>query len=711
MIRWLANSARFLLEIGLLLGILMLVYWWNPMGIFGGKLKLQPTATLSVQVRDLGELVTAEYYGEVISTIEEAQVDKLEEPQLLQHASAVIDEITEMLEYLRTFQRMDAAHQSLVLQGEEARLSRRDRRRLISDEVSRTNILDRLRFHGEWEVFEIMPLQGDVLGYLFERSNRRTRNIRSNLNESQIRDLLFGLFSRPQDLGIFWREDEFMAAYYQRKMDQLPRNEQRKRLAMIGRGTVKAGFDLSEVTQNMFYINEASKELHFFGLAPKILDADINPWFIPEKGVAGFDILTYNGRVNFKDAKKVKQYAVQKLETSAQRANILESAEAFGGESLKRLFSLMTGKEIESVFFHHDRIVQLSQQIMKDRFINYEEAVLFERALTSELTTIDSLQNSKENRFNNQQLANQKWSVLRQIVRDMQQFAFENDDCRYGYFSTWAYEMAYKGLLDHPEKEAITVLRRGVGDQSVLTDSAFLLWAGADTMQLQEHYNQAVTFLIASQVPVGTAKELVFPANAIDRNKIDSLRATLASFSGENAIFRYVSTTPSDSLFLTHALFPFRYDPTEWNRLMNQRFTRSSITSLADIQPNAKTNSFSVYSSVDLTDVKVLGTDFTKLVNPILLRQLEALNAFCLSESICIIQQAAYFDPKPQSHPLPEGFSPEQRVELASFIERLIRGQEIETRKGPFERANQWIWRRWDDARIPSKGVVNPLGR
>src|SRR5690606_30857383 len=172
------------------------------------------------------------------------------------------------------------------------------------------------------------------------------------------------------------------------------------------------GFDFRSMDESMFYINEEAGEVHFFGLSAVILNADINPWFIPEKGVPGFEILDYNGKVDFRDAKKVKQYCIDKLLVNAHRADILVHAERQGAETLRNLFSLMTGKEYHKVFFHHDRITQLTQGIIADELVNYQEAVLLDSVIAQETFIIDSLRKTSENSYKNQQLANHREQIV-----------------------------------------------------------------------------------------------------------------------------------------------------------------------------------------------------------------------------------------------------------------------------------------------------------
>lgn len=695
MIRQVLKSARLIFEIALVVGIVLLIYWWNPMGIFGGKLKLVPTANLSVQIREMGELITAEYYGEVISSINETIMDDLEDQGINDQTNVVFYELEEMLAQLRYFQSLDDSLKLKIISRDDTQLSRRETRRLLSDRVSRSNILDRLIFLGEWEDFQLLPLHGEVLAFLFEKSKGKNQSIRASLNENQTRETLFYLYERPSDT---WQDqNEFIAAYYQRKINQLPKREQSKRLAMIGRGTVKAGFDLSNLSHNMFYINETSGELHFFGLAPKILNSDINPWFIPEKGVAGFDILTYNGKVNFKDAKKVKEYAVQKLETNAQKAGILKDAEIYGGESLRHLFSLMTGKEIKKVFFHHDELIQYTQQIIKDRFINYDEGVLFEELISDEMETIDSLQNARENRFNNQQLAQEKWRTLTKMVSDVQQFPFENDGSRFGYFSTWMYGIAQSGVIDREIQDSLKNLRHALKSKNILSDSLAVLWTGADSLWLMEQFNQSLNLLIANQIPVGELSEIKFSRDAIDSDTIQSLNAQLVQQGIDSLVYEYISSTKENSTFLTDMLFPFQYSGELWEKVETGRFV---TLEMGNKESFPHENKLLVYTSEGAVKMRELNLTLRDITHPAVYKKLAGQKLLWLiKDQLCIILDALDLENELAKKTESKGLTAEQRSELADFISHIIHVQETNSTLGPVTRANRWITGKFQDKR------------
>lgn len=693
MIRQFLKSTRLIFDIALVVAAILLVYWWNPLGIFGGKTKLQPTANMVAKIIEMGELITATYYGEVITSIQEARTDSLAFPEVAYQSVEAYEELKEILIRLSTFDSLSSDEKLKTISPDEPSLKRRDRNRLILDPVSRNNMLDKLIYRGDWEAFELLPLHAQVLGYLHEKINKQRSYIPTNLSNNQTKQLLFQLY--PDEIDSFWDSGDFLAAYINRRITDAPRQETRKKLAMIGRGTVKAGFDLSELSPNMFYISEQAAELHFFGLAPKILSTDINPWFIPEKGIPGFDILTYSGKVNFKDAKKVKEFAVQKLEVSAQRADILRQAERFGGETLKQLFSLISGKEIKKVFFHHDRIIQLAQQIMKDQFINYEEARLFEEQVIEERRIIDSLNQSRENRYSNQQLASQKWQTLIQMTKQVQQYPFESDNIDFTYFSTWVFQMGLDSLIQTTEMDTLASVRKWLKTNAEPTDSLLVLWANGDSLALMNQFSQSISQLLHPSIQVGKRGTLVYSIDSIDQEKVSFYNAQLVHQTDSSSVFHYESIEPNSDKLLLSLLFPFDYTPENWKSITNKKPILLASQKMDTTQIlkkemgtlwiwDRKNNKKNPWKTVDIT--------FEDIFNKKLLDASDGQRLVLLEkDSLLLIQESSSLRQDIASIKTPDWLSTRQQEEMTSYLNQLLSHQYSQTHRGPITRANEWF--------------------
>nr|MBI1230117.1 hypothetical protein [Cytophagales bacterium] len=693
MIRQLLKSTRLIFDIVLVAAAILLFYWWNPLNIFGGKPTLQPTANMVAEVIAMGELITAEYYGEVITSIQEAATSSMANPEVAQQANEAYLELKEMLIRLHDFDSLSSADKLKSISPDDPPLRRRDRNRLILDPVSGNNILDKLIYREDWEAFELLPLHAEVLTYLYEKSINQTPKIGNNLRTNQTKELLFRLY--PDKIDPIWNSDEFFSILVQHMQADAPRQEAGKKLAMIGRGSVKAGFDLSELSPNMFYINEQSAELHFFGLAPKILNTDINPWFIPEKGIPGFDILTHSGKVNFKDAKKVKEFAVQKLEVSAVRADILNQAERFGGEVLKNLFSLITGKEIKSVFFHHDQIIQVTQQIVKDQFINYEEAVLFEEWVDEERRTIDSLYHSKENRYNNQQLAQQKWQTLIQMSQQVRQYPFESDDLPFNYFSTRIFEMGVDSLVQTVEIDTLKSVRNWLKTDASPEDSLLVLWAASDSLSLMHQFNQSVRLLLHPSIQVGEWRKIAYSNDSIDMATVDSLNARLLQKTEKESIFGYRSLDKAGDNILLGCLFPFTYTPEKWKEIAAKGYEQLNIVQMDTARVlrrdmgsmyimYKKANKQSPWSKVPYTLADIFSEELLAKNTTENILLLEKDSVLLAVESNNLQQEIDSLQPV-------QWLTDEQRQEMAGFIGLLLRNQNQNASNGPIKKANEWF--------------------
>lgn len=502
-------------------------------------------------------MITAEYYGEVLTSIDEVQIDFQQEPQINLQAEATFDKIQEEIDNLRNFHKL-TLDQRLEIGDPDNELKRRVRTKTLVNEVGKSNILEKLNYLGDWQNTSRMLFFNEVLSFIYLKQNDKEDVITEPLRENRLTKTLEKWYL--DDSNAEWSTEAFTLDYFSSKLSDLPRSEAKKKLAMIGRGTVKAGFDFKDLQSHMYYLNEEVGELHIFGLAPKILNADINPWFIPEKGIPGFDLLTYNGKVSFKDSKKVKIYAVQKLKTNARTAGIIEQAELNGGQTISRLVSLLTEVEVKKVIFHHDEIIDLTKEIQEDHYISYEEAAHFERTLEEELNKIDSLKVAQEDRYNNRKLAETKLNTLVQMLKQLQTNEFEDQSLNYNHFSTLLYRTSEDGLVNEKEWAKINNIHK-----EMLNNRTSALWTSMDTLLLRAQWNVGLYQLLIDSIAIGKYlpktmamndwenRDLSIPVRNINLNLTDSI----VSFDQFNP-----NSESRDSLL--HLISLEKYQPTEW---------------------------------------------------------------------------------------------------------------------------------------------------
>lgn len=686
MIKRLLNKLGFLFEILLLAGFIVLIYIWNPMGIFSGKLHLQPTANLMHQVSSIGELVTAEYYGEVIASIDEARLNFLEEEEISNQAGATYSEIMAALNTLRDFEDQPLEFREAAYREGQG-IARW--RRIIRQPVRAGTLHDKMEYLGLNDELLILPFYDEIVTFLYGRANKVDQPHRLNLSANQKNETLWKMYQQP---GLnLWNQEQFTAFFYQRKMAFVPKNESRKKLAMVGRGTVKAGFDLSRLDKSTFYINEEAGELHFFGISPKILNADINPWFIPEKGIPGFEILDYNGRVDFRDSKKVKEYAIDKLRINAEKAEILKNAEISGAETFKNLFSLITGKPITKVLFHDDNLRQLTQNMMEDGFISYPEAVHFETLVQKEYRVIDSLRVERTNSYNNRQLALKKKEILKEIAQKMCALPFEDMPGTFSYFSKTLYEISLDSIIDKDERERLTQWRQQLKRGGIHQNADNTIWWD-DSLQLFQEFNLTIGYLLEKQVEEGNPETELIPKNRIDNEYLATNRVKSMLDLGDTV--RIEKWQITDTGFLLNQLFPFQYTNTVWNEAVSNKNLKRKTASVDTIQNISMDEGFPWLFDKGLSpSLYQLDVKMDSLLNPYILEEAnkQPMIWFVSKEKALLFQPVRPMDTENISPCLTD----EQSQELEAYLTLLSQANQAAVQQNPIKRANDWWSGKW----------------
>ena len=152
---------------------------------------------------------------------------------------------------------------------------------------------------------------------------------------------------------------------------------------MLGRGWVKAGFDFGTFNERNFRYDKDRQSIYLIGLKPQILSATINPWFIPEKGVEGFEFLVVQRKVrrDYNAVKEVKQMCLDELKRKAMEHDILKLAADNARDNLKEFFSLLLPDPIEHITFYENELQFSRDEILKNDSISGEELLLIEHLL------------------------------------------------------------------------------------------------------------------------------------------------------------------------------------------------------------------------------------------------------------------------------------------------------------------------------------------
>jgi hypothetical protein len=694
MIGWILKNGKFLLDIVIVLTVVVLVFLWNPFGIFGGDVKLKDTANMVAEVNQIGQLVTAEYYGEVIASIDEARLNLIEDENISNNALILFKDIKSALGNLKAFQDLSNSEKD---EEYKKMTPINGWRRIIRYDVNSRNISDKLNYHGFLDDIIADPLYDDMLEYIYRLKSRRPRNVKWEPSPRNKEEALFMVYNELPSPNETLDVGDFMQFYYQNKTADLSRSETRKKLAMVGRGWVKAGFDFSELKTSSLIIHEKRGEVHIMGLTPQILNADINPWFIPEKGIPGFEILDDNGRVDFKDAKLVKEYCVEKLLAFAHRADILQKAEDQASETLKTLFSLITGKEIKKVVFHNDRIIQIANRIEKEQAVSRFDVLLLDSLLQQEFNLIKTLSDSAKIDPRLRQTLFHKENNIAFVIKNLRNISLMGMDLNYGYFSKHALAIASDGILDKNEIQLLDSLRINwelmdrIDYFNRPIPYPIFFWYDSPGEYMTD-YNAAISFLMSKNLVIGELESVTKKITEIDSSYLAAHKVLNSRKINEvEMVLNQIQYPIEANNTLFNLLYPFQYN----DKIILDFINTKDIRDVKSKEPNiADSLLWHLYRIDEGLIVNLIPNEFREWIQPNIKTKLMEKGALNFGDKFLLISDTRNFKNFIRDSPRLTG--DDQSQEMAVFIGLLINARSEYQNKGPLERANSWAKKKFE---------------
>ena len=122
-------------------------------------------------------------------------------------------------------------------------------------------------------------------------------------------------------------------------------------LVLLGRGWVKAGFDLEKLTAETLKTEQRADTLFIEGMPdPHVITSSINPWFIPDQ-LRGYEIVfkAKSTKLSSEDVKQVKVGCKDKLEEAALENGLMETAWTSAESSMLSMLQLLGEEEISIV--------------------------------------------------------------------------------------------------------------------------------------------------------------------------------------------------------------------------------------------------------------------------------------------------------------------------------------------------------------------------
>lgn len=333
--------------------VAVVVYsFFDPFNIFNSKkLTMKDTPAIVSSIQAIGKLITAEYYGEVIKASGEAleitiDSSKSEDRMRLKQVMQDVDDALTELKF---------TYDSL---GKKIRNRRQLYRKFKTDYPEIIN-------NADYDVFLTL--------------------VEKNYDLSEKKLLYYFYEDDDADLDKYLgnkkakKFDEIITAYLNAKYANTKREQRRianNSLVLLGRGWVKVGFDFSNFDQKHFNYLPDKNLIRLTYHNPEIISATINPWFIPERKMKGFEYLYVGKTINRNPDDEDAVSAIQELKAScldnlindAKDAGIMETAKEQAEVSLGQLFSLLLGKDI-TVKIYGDPKEAFLEDLFKDRQI------------------------------------------------------------------------------------------------------------------------------------------------------------------------------------------------------------------------------------------------------------------------------------------------------------------------------------------------------
>ncbi|UII25982.1 hypothetical protein LVD15_22175 [Fulvivirga maritima] len=355
------KAIPFVIQIIIVIAAVVLFAYLDPFNLMEAKPKLKNTPVDVQSIKDIGELITAEYYGEVVSSYVH-ELNELYTEEIEQMTS----EISELhADFVTTIQWLKNAYSTDAF-----------RRTKAYDEFVES-MGDSLLSSQQYEVY---------INYVYRRltgKQYKSKHLDDQLSSRRHKKLIKELITDKNEESYNALKkanfiDNLIATYDVELKKEGKTKRRNTNLVMLGRGWVKAGFNFVDFNNDNFrYISE-TKRLYVIGLQPQIISATINPWFIPEKGVEGFEFLIVERKVkrDYKVVQMVKQRCLDELVRKANEREILTKALENAKVSLKAFFSLILDDDVVSVEFYDNELEYTANNILADSVLTGEELIL-----------------------------------------------------------------------------------------------------------------------------------------------------------------------------------------------------------------------------------------------------------------------------------------------------------------------------------------------
>jgi hypothetical protein len=347
MMNWLSSGTSFIIQVILVVAGVLVFAFFDPFDILvSNKLTIQDTPAHVKKIRAIGELITAEFYGEVLSSYQTlVEVTKEDEIDRMKREIREMDSSFKVRVY---------ALLSVEKQGEQRRQFN-----AIMDEFSQNSYFDSYR-----------KRLNAVMKVTFFNTLFRKLVIESGIES---------LGDDPVYLN-----DVFADAEKQIKKEYTSAKIRKPQLIMLGRGKVSAGFRFDKLDEHNIRVDSGRNRIVLIGMTAEVLSCDINPWLVPELGIKGFEIVDVNRKAdNPAILQRVKQACLDSLMAQALGSDILAIAKTNAEQNLKEFFSLILNNPAIEVKIESDELDYYSKYVVCDSVIDPSQLAAMERLVNA----------------------------------------------------------------------------------------------------------------------------------------------------------------------------------------------------------------------------------------------------------------------------------------------------------------------------------------
>ncbi len=334
---------RLIIDALIVIAICVAFSYFDPFHLFR-KAKLEQTANMISNIKSIGQLITAEYYGEVIASENEELKD-------------------ESIDYEKMASNFyNDARDAVEVYQQTADLKRDD----ISTFPSVTEMKPQ---YSEW------PYLVWYFGIKLTDNESRINRWYEKGKLNKIEENLFTFILKNNKEVKNEMLKGFVPFIKTKKQlhEQDTRVKQKDEIILIGRGSVKAGFDFGQIDERNVLYNKQTKQIKLYGLSVQVLDTILNPWFIPEIGVEGYVFVNSPKTTDYSKVIAVKNKCRVKLAQQALKAGLTEQALENGHEVLRNFFSVLLNEPELTVSLSDMPYQQMLDRIMADDTISKTE--------------------------------------------------------------------------------------------------------------------------------------------------------------------------------------------------------------------------------------------------------------------------------------------------------------------------------------------------